>query len=448
MITELIILLLLTLFALVIFGYIMTYKEYLYQKYISKKKESQNVIINNNNNDNEKKGILDIIKNYFTNDYIVYSKPKSKKDKTFTVLSYNILAQKYINNRVKECKSLEKNIRLNNIVKEIKSINPEIFCLQEATDDIIASHIIKEFENEYNLIYHNNEGSPLKNVIGVKKCRFDIINESKIIICDDKKRKTNINKDNKDNNDDDENSSNSSDNNNDENIINNIQVDGNRGIINVCVKDKLVKDKLINIFCVHFPWRPIYEYQKARIMALLFDIILRKKINNVIIAGDFNSIPNSIVLRMAYYDDWNAEMTHNEQYINNFIFNKKESNLIKETIAKMEKRENFNRTINGLLKISRDIHDKYLFRSAYDNYRKEVKQNSHFCFLRNHPKYTNYTNKFIDTIDYILYSKYLNKLKILKIPNVENENKDLKMFLPNEKHPSDHLKLAATFEYK
>jgi mRNA deadenylase 3'-5' endonuclease subunit Ccr4 len=152
-----------------------------------------------------------------TNDYITYSKPKSKQDKTFTVLSYNILAQKYIYSMVKDFKCLEKKIRLDNIVKEIKSINPEIFCLQEATDDIIASHIIKKFEKEYNLIYHNNEGSPLKNVIGVNKNRFEVINESKIIICDGKEKKAS-----NDNNDDDENNSNSE--NNDDNFFNNIQV--------------------------------------------------------------------------------------------------------------------------------------------------------------------------------------------------------------------------------
>ena len=56
-------------------------------------------------------------------------------------------------------------------------------------------------------------------------------------------------------------------------------------------------------------------------MALIFDLILRKKINNVIIAGDFNSVPNSIVLRMIYYEDWNAEMTKNREYLGNFIFN-------------------------------------------------------------------------------------------------------------------------------
>ena len=438
MIFNLIILLLLTLFILVFFAYIITYKEQIIQKFRIKKNDSQKE--KNYSLDNNKKGIFNIIKNYFNNDYIVYSKPKSKNDKSFTVLSYNILAQKYLHKVVKENKFLEKKIRLDNITTEIASINPQLFCLQEATDDIIASHIVKKFEKEYNLIYHNNEGSPLKNVIGIKKDRFEVINEGKIIICDESTK--NNNKNEKD-------EGNESDDSDDENKFNNIiQVDGNRGIINVTLRDKLVKDKTINLFCVHFPWRPIYEYQKARIMALIFDLILRKRINNVIIAGDFNSIPNSIVLRMVYYNDWDAEMKKDEKYIGNFNFNKKESNLIQETLAKMEKRENFKRTINGLMKISKEVNEKYKLRSAYDNYRKEIKESEHFSFLRNHPKYTNYTNRFVDTIDYIFYSKNLNKLKILKIPEIEKESKDKNIYLPNERHPSDHLKLAITFEYK
>ena len=438
MIFNLIILLLLTLFILVFFAYIITYKEQIIQKFRIKKNDSQKE--KNYSLDNNKKGIFNIIKNYFNNDYIVYSKPKSKNDKSFTVLSYNILAQKYLHKVVKENKFLEKKIRLDNITTEIASINPQLFCLQEATDDIIASHIVKKFEKEYNLIYHNNEGSPLKNVIGIKKDRFEVINEGKIIICDESTK--NNNKNEKD-------EGNESDNSDDENKFNNIiQVDGNRGIINVTLRDKLVKDKTINLFCVHFPWRPIYEYQKARIMGLIFDLILRKRINNVIIAGDFNSIPNSIVLRMVYYNDWDAEMKKDEKYIGNFNFNKKELNLIQETLAKMEKRENFKRTINGLMKISKEVNEKYKLRSAYDNYRKEIKESEHFSFLRNHPKYTNYTNRFVDTIDYIFYSKNLNKLKILKIPEIEKESKDKNIYLPNERHPSDHLKLAITFEYK
>ena len=439
MIIQLIILLILTFFFLILLAYVHTYKDYLFQKYNAYMKNKEE---KSNQNLNNKKGILNTIKHYFTNDYIIYSKPKSNNEKTFTVLSYNILSQKYLHKTVKENKFLEKKIRLDNIVSEIKQINPEIFCLQEAMDDIIKSHIKKYFEKDYKIIHYDNEGSSLKNVIGIKKERFEILNESRVIICDDKLKNILNNQNNNENNEND-------DEENYDFYENKIHVTGNRGIINVCIKDKLVKNKIINLYCVHFPWRPIFEYQKARIMGLIFDLILRKKIPNVIIAGDFNSVPNSTVLRMIYYQDWEAEMTQNKEYIGNFIHNKKEKDLIQETLDKMDKRENFEKMINYLMKLSKEIWDGYKLRSAYDSYRNEVRSEK-FGFLRNHPKYTNYTNKFIDTIDYIFYSKSLINLKILKIPDVEKDRSDKKenLFLPNDKYPSDHLKLVANFEYK
>ena len=439
MIIQLIILLILTFFFLILLAYVHTYKYYLIQKYNAYMKNKEE---KSNQNLNDKKGILNTITHYFTNDYIIYSKPKSNNEKTFTVLSYNILSQKYLHKTVKENKFLEKKIRLDNIVSEIKQINPEIFCLQEAMDDIIKSHIKKYFEKDYKIIHYDNEGSSLKNVIGIKKERFEILNESRVIICDDKLKNILNNQNNNENNEND-------DEENYDFYENKIHVTGNRGIINVCIKDKLVKNKIINLYCVHFPWRPIFEYQKARIMGLIFDLILRKKIPNVIIAGDFNSVPNSTVLRMIYYQDWEAEMTQNKEYIGNFIHNKKEKDLIQEILDKMDKRENFEKMINYLMKLSKEIWDGYKLRSAYDSYRNEVRSEK-FGFLRNHPKYTNYTNKFIDTIDYIFYSKSLINLKILKIPDVEKDRSDKKenLFLPNDKYPSDHLKLVANFEYK
>ena len=292
MIIQLIILLILTFFFLILLAYVHTYKDYLIQKYNSYRKNKEEKPKQSLNNIN---GIFNSIKNYFTNDYIIYSKPKSTKEKTFTVLSYNILSQKYLHKTIKENKFLEKKIRLDNIVSEIKQINPEIFCLQEAMDDIIKSHIKKYFEKNYKIIHYDNEGSSLKNVIGIKKERFEIISESRVIICDDKLKNILNNQNNNENNENDDEEDNY------DFYENKIHVTGNRGIINVCIKDKLVKNKIINLFCVHFPWRPIFEYQKARIMGLIFDLILRKKIPNVIIVGDFNSVPNSIVLKMVYH---------------------------------------------------------------------------------------------------------------------------------------------------
>ena len=401
MIIQLIILLILTFFFLILFAYVHTYKDHLIQKYNTYLKNKEEKSKQNLNN---LTGIFNSIKNYFTNDYIVYKKPKFNKEKTFTVLSYNILSQKYLHKTVKENKFLEKKIRLDNIVSEIKQINPEIFCLQEAMDDIIKSHIKKYFEKDYTIIHYDNEGSSLINVIGVKKDRFEVINESRVNICDDKIKNILNNQNNNENNEKDV------EENNYEFYENKIHVTGNRGIINVCIKDKSVKNKIINLFCVHFPWKPIFEYQKARIMGLIFDLILRKKIPNVIIAGDFNSVPNSIVLRMVYYQDWEAEMTQNKEYIGNFIHNKKEKDLIQETLDKMDKRENFEKMINYLMKLSKEIWDGYKLRSAYDSYRNEVRSEK-FGFLRNHPKYTNYTNKFI-----ILFFTNLSLIQTFIIP--------------------------------
>ena len=435
MIITIFILLFTTLLFLISISYIFTYKDsvkkklLLFKEIIFKQKEK----IKPNN-------IMNSIKNLFTEDYIEYSKPKSKNP--FTVLSYNILAQKYLHRTKNDKNYLERKKRMEIIINEIKTINPEIICLQEVTIDVYKLYLFPAFNNEYEIICHNNEGSPLRNFIGIKKNRFELINESKVII--NMQNNYLDNKENKDNNNNDEDELNSDD----ENNANKIQVEGNRGIINVTFRDKIVKNKIINLFCVHFPWRPIYEYQKAKILSLIYDLILRKKIDNVIIAGDFNSIPNSIVLRMIYYKDWIAEINNDEKYINNFEFNKNEIALKTQTKIKMNKKENFKNLINNLMDISKKVNDIYGLRSAYDNYKRGNDKN-HFLFLRNHPKYTNYTKKFIDTIDYIINSKNLVKLSILKIPDIEKENvkKEDEYFLPNINHPSDHLKLVAKFEY-
>ena len=332
--------------------------------------------------------------------YIEYI--KTPKRKSFTILSYNILSQRFM--KRKEIKSLSLEIRIPKIINEILKENPDIFCLQESTFDVYQNYFSKSF-NEYEIIKYDNYSSYLMNIIGIKKNRFTIINECKFDLS---------------------------------NKI--IDVKGNRGVINVKIKDNLIKDKIISLFCVHFPWKPIYEYQKARILLMIFEFILQNKNENIIISGDFNSIPNSIPLRMIYYQDFINEFNENKEYIGDFVFNKNEINLMKELKQKIKKRENFRNIINRIFEISKLVFEKYFLRSVYDEY-KINKNDLKFNYLRNHPDYTNYTNSFINTIDYIIYSKFLEKVKIKKIPIINND------YLPNENYPSDHLKLFAEFQY-
>lgn len=337
------------------------------------------------------------------NKYIEYI--KNPKTKTFSILSYNILSQRYM--KRKEIKSLELEKRIPKIIKEIKEEKVDLFCLQESTFEVYQKYLLNSF-NEYNIITYDNAGSYLMNVIGVKKKRFEILSESKFDLSN--------------------------------NII---DITGNRGIINIKIKDKLFEDKIISLFNVHFPWKPIYEYQKARILNIIFEFILQNQNDIIIISGDFNSIPNSVPIRMIYYNDWINEFNDNKNYIGNFIFSKSEIDLIKEMRIKMRKRENFRNTMNNIFNNSKFVYEKYFLRSAYDEYKKgdNYEKKSNYDFLRFHPDYTNYTNNFINTIDYIIYSKYLNKVKILKIPLISKD------YLPNEIYPSDHLKLYVEFEY-
>jgi mRNA deadenylase 3'-5' endonuclease subunit Ccr4 len=357
------------------------------------------------NINNQKKINIINLKESFINkisesNYIEYI--KTPKRKSFTILSYNILSQRFM--KRKEIKSLCLEIRIPKIINEINQENPDIFCLQESTFDVYQKYFSKSF-NEYEIIKYENDGSNLMNLIGIKKNRFTILNECKFDLS---------------------------------NKI--IDISGNRGVINVKIKDNFMKNKIISLFCVHFPWKPIYEYQKARILLMIFEFILYNKNENIIISGDFNSIPNSIPLRMIYYQDFINEFNENKEYIGDFVFNKNEINLMKELKQKIKKRENFRNIINRIFEISKLVFEKYFLRSVYDEY-KINKNDLKFNYLRNHPDYTNYTNSFINTIDYIIYSKFLEKVKIKKIPIINND------YLPNENYPSDHLKLFAEFQY-
>ena len=182
-------------------------------------------------------------------------------------------------------------------------------------------------------------------------------------------------------------------------------------------------------------------------MQFLFDFILQRDNDYVILSGDFNSLVNSIVVRMVYFEQWGNEINGNMNYIKDFKFNHREIELIENMKNKMKKKENFRNKVNELLESSKKIYDKYHLRSAYDEYLIEKKNDyeikNKYYFLRKHPNFTNYTANFRETIDYIFYSKSLQKIKIGTFPS-ENEIPD---FLPNEVFPSDHLKLFAQFGY-
>ena len=150
---------------------------------------------------------------------------------------------------------------------------------------------------------------------------------------------------------------------------------------------------------------------------MIFEHILENsEIKNVFITGDFNSEPNSNVIKMFYLNKFLEEQKiSNDFNIENFIDIK--------MLRKLEK-----------------IHNIFFFQSAYQSYSKIKQIENEYM---KHPKFTSRTKFFKRTIDYIFFSKKFKIIKIYKLPN--EKDVDEEKFLPNQKFPSDHLKLFAEF---
>ena len=347
-----------------------------------------------------------------TPQYITYTSPSKT---SFTLLTYNILTQKYM--KRKSIKSLLLKPRMSSIISEIRTINPDIFCLQESTYEVFTTYIQPQFQKDYTLITYDNTDSFLTNVTAIRKKRFTLKNSINF----------------------------------DMQSVPSCDVKGNRGIIGTEIIDTLNNNTLIDIYNVHFPWKPIYEYEKAHLFNFLLKHILQKGNDKFIICGDFNSIPNSIVIRMIYYPQWINELELNDEYIKGYTFTKSENSLMKYMRNKMKKKEHFRTMANELLTTSKLIYNNYQIKSAYELYRNDNDDNNNtiphnYYFLTHHPPFTNKTETFCDTLDYIIYSSkgfVLNK--ITKLPLDPIYTKD---YLPNSVLPSDHLKLVSVFNYK
>jgi len=75
------------------------------------------------------------------------------------------------------------------------------------------------------------------------------------------------------------------------------------------------KNKLV-IYNVHFPWKPIFDYEKCLILNKIADDIILRNQRNYIIIGDFNSKPNSLLMRMIYLENFINEIKYFKNIIN------------------------------------------------------------------------------------------------------------------------------------
>lgn len=179
--------------------------------------------------------------------------------------------------------------------------------------------------------------------------------------------------------------------------------------------------KNVLIANTHLFWNADFEYVKYGQVCMILKHVQKKYGSDIplVLGGDFNSTPNSNVIKYIYKKAPEV------------------SNLTRGDFAK-------NKRFMELL--WNEYAHKFDLRSAYDVYK--IGNNSDFSdYAENHPDFSIYTHEFIGTIDYILYKQdALEVVELLKLPTHDHEIKAQK--LPNSRYPSDHLKIAARFRFK
>jgi mRNA deadenylase 3'-5' endonuclease subunit Ccr4 len=304
--------------------------------------------------------------------------------------------------------------RMTKIIQELINLDPDVICLQEADLITYRTYIQHNLSNDYNFVYGVNCGSSFINVVGFKK-KYRLVSFKNFSLLE-------------------------------------IKITGNRGIMNVNLEN-IASKEIISIYNVHFPWRQ--EFQRCQLLELIFKHIEDfSEIENVFIAGDFNSEPASLPIKLIYYGNFIKENLFEEKDFvdNGWVVDKGYDN-------------------NDKFNLFENVYQKFQFRSAYENYKKflylnklnsrnkkklhfknsvsgnKCNQNKNSKFInnfKNHPDMTSCTAYFKNNIDYIFYSKKFKLTKVLKIPSNKEIEEDI--FLPSSKFPSDHLKIFAEFE--
>ena len=340
-----------------------------------------------------------------------YTNILNQNKNKISVLTYNILNPSCVKKELMQ-DMISTDERMQKIKNEILKLSPDVFCLQEADIFIYKKYLNQNDMNKYDILYGVNCGSSFINIIGYKKEKFILksfknfslsklgkyvgnrgIMNANLELIDNKDISTNKNE--------------------------KIDIDD---MINSLPKNMTKKKKIISIYNVHFPWK--YENDRIILLDTLFrhikeNNIDKKEKNKILIMGDFNSEPNSQIIKLFYY--------------NKFLKNGANNDLM------VGKGKKVDIDLNTLY-LCEEIYNEFKFNSAYQNYSKERLYKGEFY---KHPAFTSRTKYFKKTIDYIFFSNDLKIRKILKLPRGYEVDKE--KFLPSKEFPSDHLKLYAEF---
>jgi len=183
----------------------------------------------------------------------------------FTLMQWNILAKIYATNEsfpnVNE-NYLKWEYRNKLILNILSTENPDIFCLEEVNDfELVKNDILNKLNNKYEIIFEIRNDNVIGNIIALNKELFKLINYTKINLMKSE---------------------------NDDNpqicLIANIQY--------------IKTNKEFFIICTHLKAKKIYENERIIQMKTIIDYLNKNNIKNFIFCGDFNTEPNSDVIKL------------------------------------------------------------------------------------------------------------------------------------------------------
>jgi mRNA deadenylase 3'-5' endonuclease subunit Ccr4 len=337
---------------------------------------------------------------------------KPNSDKFISILSYNVMTQSSLKKQKQQLKYLLSFNRMVKVIEDLRLINSDIICLQEVDEEPYRKHLTLQLKN-YTFLFAKNSFANFFNVIGFRSSKFQFISQK---VFD----------------------------------LSSMDIKCTRGIQNIIIQDKS-NDMIFSVYNVHFPWKQSYTYHRCYLIGLISEDIIFNEFRNVLISGDFNSLPNSIPLKLIY--DLSFVQMSIENIVEKCVGNHMHTDINSLEEENVEEKLQFYSNLK-LFENMKNLFKNYSFKSAYNQYVNIENDREVLLtldcddintFQETHPPFTYYTENFRNTIDYIFYSNWLELIKIKKLPSKEEVSSC--GFLPNQKFPSDHLMIFAEFKY-
>ena len=407
---------------------------------------------------------------------------------SFSIMSYNILAQSLCNRRgtLSHCSKEECrwNFRRENLRREIAHHNMDIIGLQELDyydtfwkQELEKMGYLTEFSPQFNA-EKNNQPMPYGLLIGFKKDKFKLV---RFEVIDYKKEIMNK----------------------ELTLIEQYEVGMSGNIAMVAVLES-VQDPHLELIVAntHLYWRPVSNLVRCRQIEVLLDRVKEiqlgmnsDKVNQTILLGDFNTSPNdppySLVTSRSgvsaeedenaklFWDRMNSESDTEMSkiytlHVENEEFCKEKwstlnSGLDFETFYAMQLHQ---RLVNAKQCVEKIISKHSKYQSLYAFYPKFcppdlINISIHNRWNNGDLNMTTYTPNYQSTLDYIFLPTENSTCeclieKLWYVPNheemishvkrvsskgeISESEEPLNTFLPNSVHSSDHLPIAATLQ--